>query len=88
MGFPTPLVEVATRIHGRNVKALIDYGSTGNYISHSLVPALGMEVILEKDFEVLQLANKTTIKAHRATYPFGWTSRNSVAESLPGCFPT
>ena len=62
MGFPAPLVEVATRIRGRNVKALIDCGSTGNYISDSLVLALGMEVILEKDFEVLELANKTTVK--------------------------
>ena len=32
MGFPAPLVEVAARIRGRNVKALIDCGSTGNYI--------------------------------------------------------
>ena len=63
MGFPAPLVEVAAHIYGRNVKALIDCGSIGNYISDSLVPALGMEVILEKDFEVLELANKTTIKA-------------------------
>ena len=63
VGFPGPLVEVAARIRGRNVKALIDYGSTGNYISDSLVPALGMEVILEKDFELLEMANKTTIKA-------------------------
>ena len=39
-GFLAPLVKVAARIRGRNVKALIDYGSTGNYISDSLVPAL------------------------------------------------
>ena len=32
------------------------------YISDSLVPALGMEVIPENDFEVVELANKTTIK--------------------------
>ena len=51
------------RIYGRNVKALIGYGSTGNYISDSFVPTLGMKVILEKDFEVLELANKTTVKA-------------------------
>ena len=63
VGFPVPLVEVAARIRGRNVKALIDCGSTGNYISDSLIPALGMEVIPEKDFEVLELANKTTVKA-------------------------
>ena len=46
VGFPAPLVEVATHIRGRNVKALIDCGSTSNYISDLLVPALGMEVIL------------------------------------------
>ena len=63
VGFPAPLVEVAARIRGRNMKALIDCGSTGNYTSDSLVPALGMEVVLEKDFEVLELANKTTVKA-------------------------
>ena len=63
VGFLAPLVEVATCIRGRNVKALIDCGSTGNYISDSLVPALGMDVVLEKDFEVLELANKTTVKA-------------------------
>ena len=40
VGFPALLVEVAECIHGRNVKALIDCGSTGNYISDSLVPAL------------------------------------------------
>ena len=63
IGFPAPLVEVAECIHGRNVKALIDCGSTGNYISDSLVPALGMEVIPEEDFELLEMANKTTVKA-------------------------
>ena len=47
--FPTPLVKVAARIQGRNVKALIDCGSMGNYISDSLVPALEMEVVPEKD---------------------------------------
>ena len=62
MGFPAPLVEVAARICGRNVKALIDCGSTSNYISDSLVPALKMEVIPEKDFELLEMANKTTVK--------------------------
>ena len=39
------------------MKAPIDYGSAGNYIGDSLVPALGMEVVPEKDFEVLELAN-------------------------------
>ena len=63
VGFLAPLVEVAVHICGRNVKALIDCGSTGNYTSDSLVPTLRMEVILEKDFEVLELANKTTVKA-------------------------
>ena len=63
VGFPAPLVEVAARIRGRNVKALIDCGSTGNYISDSLVLALGMEVVPEKDFEVLEQANETTVKA-------------------------
>ena len=63
VGFPALLVEVSARIHGRNVKALINYGSTGNYISDSLVPTLGMEVIPREDFEVLELANKTKVKA-------------------------
>ena len=63
VGFPAPLVEVAIHIRGRNVKALSDCGSRGNYISDSLVPALGMEVVPEKDFEMLELANKTAIKA-------------------------
>ena len=62
VGFPTPLVEVAARICGSSVKALIDCGSTGNYISDSLVPALRMEVIPEEDFELLEMANKTTVK--------------------------
>ena len=35
----------------------------GNYISDSLVPTLGMEVVPEKDFKMLELANKTTVKA-------------------------
>ena len=63
IGFLALLVEVAARIRGRNVKALIDYGSTGNYISESLVLALGMEVIPEEDFKLLEMANKTSIKA-------------------------
>ena len=63
VGFLGPMVEVAARICGRNMKALIDCGSTGNYISDSLIPALGMEVIPEKDFELLEMANKTTVKA-------------------------
>ena len=63
VGFPAPLVEVAAHIYGRNVKALIDCGSTGNYISDSLVPTLGIEVVPKKDFKVLELANKTTVKA-------------------------
>ena len=62
VGFPAPLVEVAAHIRGRDVKPLIDCGSTGNYISDSLVLAVGMEVIPEKDFEVMKLANKTTVK--------------------------
>ena len=62
LGFPAPLVEVATRLRGRNMKALIDCGSTSNYISDSLVPALRVEVDLEKDFKMLEMANKTTIK--------------------------
>ena len=62
VGFLAPLVEVAARIRGRNVKALIDCGSTGNYISDSLVLALGMEVIPEEDFELLEMANKTIVK--------------------------
>ena len=44
------------------MKALIDCGSMGNYINKSLVPALGMEVVPEKDLEVLELANKTTVR--------------------------
>ena len=64
IGFPTPLVEVAAHIQGRNVKALIDCGSTGNYISDSLVPALGMEVILEKDFKMFRMANKTEAQGY------------------------
>ena len=63
VAFSAPLVEVAARICGRNVKALVDYGSMGKYINDSLVPAFGMEVIPEKDFEVVELANKTTVKA-------------------------
>ena len=63
VGFLAPLVEVVARIHGRNVKALIDCGSTGNYISNSLVPALGMEVAPEKNFEVLEWQIKKTVKA-------------------------
>ena len=50
VGFPAPLVEVAARIRGRNMKALIDCGSMGNYTSDSMFPALGMEVIPEEDF--------------------------------------
>ena len=63
IGFLAPLVEVDTHIRGRNGKALLDCGSTGNYISDSLVLALRMEVVPEKDFKVLELANKTTVKA-------------------------
>ena len=39
------------------MKALIDCGSTGNYISDTLVLDLGMEVVPKKDFEGLELAN-------------------------------
>ena len=35
----------------------------GQLYSDSLVPALGMEVIPEEDFELLEMANKTTVKA-------------------------
>ena len=63
IGFLVPFVELATRIWGRNVKAPIDCGSTGNYISDSLVTALGMKMVPEKDFEVLELANQTTVMA-------------------------
>ena len=63
IGFPTPLVEVATRICGRNVKDLIDCGLMGNYISYSLIPALIMEMVPKQDFEVLELENKPTVKA-------------------------
>ena len=52
------------------MKALIDCGSMGNYISDSLVLALGMDVIPEEDFELLEMANKTTVKAQG--YIFFW----------------
>ena len=70
------------------MKALIGYGSMGNYISDSLVPALGMEVIPERDFELLEMANKTTVKAQGYMFYFDWTAGSSAAELLPGCFPT
>ena len=57
VGFPALLVEVAAYIHGRNVKVLINSGSTSNYISDFLVLALRMDVVPEKDFKVLELAN-------------------------------
>ena len=63
VGFPAPLVEVSWGICGRNVKVLFDYGSTGNCISDSLIPALGMEVILEKNFEWLEMADRSWVKA-------------------------
>ena len=50
-------------IHGRNVKALIDYGLMGNYISDSLIPAFRMEVVPKKNFEMLEMANKSIVKA-------------------------
>ena len=51
------------------MKALIDCGSMGNYITDSLVPAVGMEVILEKDFELLEWQTKQPSR-RRAMYPF------------------
>ena len=86
VGFPTPLFEVAARIRGRNVKALIDYGSTGNYISNSLVPALGMEVVPEKDFEVLELAIKTIVKA-QGYISFRLDSREFSCRVIARVFP-
>ena len=87
MGFPAPLVEVAARICGRNIKVLIDCGSTGNYISDSLVPALGMKWFLKRtlrcwNWQIKQLSRR------KATYPFDWIAGNSVVGSSPGCFPT
>ena len=61
------------------MKALIDCGSMGNYISKSLVPTLGMEVVPEKDLEVLELANKTTVRV-QGYVSFGWTAGSSVVE--------
>ena len=49
VGFPAPLVQIVARNHGRNMKALIDYRSTGNYISDSLVPALGNPVAHKRE---------------------------------------
>ena len=63
LGFLALLLEVSGHIRGRNVKVLIDCGSTGNYISDSLIPALGMEAIPEKDFEWLEMADRSWVKA-------------------------
>ena len=86
VGFPAPLVEVAARIHGRDVKALIDCGSTGNYISDSLVPALRMEVIPEEDFELLEMANRTTVKA-QGYVSFGLESWEFSCKVIAWVFP-
>ena len=87
MGFPALLVEVAAHIRWRNVKARIDCGSTGNYISDSLVLALGMEVIPKKDFEVLELANKTTVKA-QGYVSFRLDSREFSCRVIARVFPS
>ena len=87
VGFPAPLVEVAARIRGRNVKALIDCGSMGNYINNSLVPALGMERFLRRTLSYWKWQTRQQSR-RRATYPFDWTAGSSAAELLPGCFPT
>lgn len=68
MEFPTLLVKVAICMCGRNIKALIKCGSMGNYIKELLVPALGMEVILEKNFEMLEMPNKTIVKVQLLGY--------------------
>ena len=34
----------------------------GNYISNSLVPTLRMEMVLEKDFKILDMVNKSIVK--------------------------
>ena len=47
----------------RCCRAHLYCGSTGNYITDSLVPALGMEVIPEKGFGLLEIANKMMVKA-------------------------
>ena len=86
VGFLAMLVEVAARIYGRNMKALIDYGSMGNYISDSLVPALWMEVVPEKDFEVLELANKTAVKAQGYVF-FQLDSGEFSCKVIARCFP-
>ena len=83
--FLAPLVEVVAPIHGRNIKALIDCGSVGNYTSDLLVFALGMEVVPEKDFEVLELENKTIVKV-QGYVSFDWTAGSPVANLSAGYF--
>ena len=86
VGFCAPLIEVAKRICGRNVKTLIDCGSMGKYISNLLVPALKIEVVFKKDFKMLELANKTAIKA-QSYASFQMDSRKFNYRVLAWVFP-
>ena len=86
VGFSTPLVEVVARICGRNVKALIDCGSMGNYISDSLVPALRMELVPKKDFEVLELANTAAVNV-QGHVSFWLDSKEFSCRAIARMFP-
>ena len=57
------VIALAGRIRGRNIRVLVDSGSTGNYISAQCQAGLDLEVQPERDFERLTLADGSEVHA-------------------------
>ena len=57
------VIALAGRIRGRNIRVLVDSGSTGNYASAQCQAEMDLEVQPERDFERLTLADGSEVHA-------------------------
>ena len=57
------IIAASGRVRGRNIRVLVDLGSTGNHISAKCKAGLELEVQPEADFEPLKLANGSEVHA-------------------------
>ena len=57
------VIALARRIRGRNIRVLVDSGSTGNYISAQCQARLDLEVQPKRDFKRLTLADMSEVHA-------------------------
>ena len=60
---PLQTIALSSMIHGRPIRALLDSGSTGNYISDHVAQSFNLIVPFEEGTEQLTLADGSKVQA-------------------------